>query len=87
MRVLAMVLAASFAFAPLQCGTSPDPDRRREDSPAEALLGLAERFGEEGDLDARRTTLEHLIERYPDSREAERARMWLGQDEASAGAP
>ncbi|UJR81594.1 tetratricopeptide repeat protein [Sandaracinus amylolyticus] len=87
MRALAVVLAASFAFAPLQCGSAPDPDRRREDSPAEALLGLAERFGEEGDDDARRTTLRHLIERYPDSREAERARMWLEQDEASTGAP
>lgn len=87
MRALGIVLAAALAFAPLQCGSAPDPDRRREDTPAEALLGLAERFGEEGDEAARRQTLEYLVERYPDSREAQRARAWLEREGASAGSP
>lgn len=87
MRTVAMLLAAALAFAPLQCGREPDPDRRREDGPAEALLGLAERFGEAGDEGARRETLEYLVERYPDSREAQRARAWLEREGASTGAP
>ena len=76
MRIL-LALAFALALAPFQCASEPDPDRRLEDAPEEALLGLAERFAEAGDEDARRSTLEYLVERYPSSHEAERARLLL----------
>lgn len=71
-------LALAILLAPLQCGAPPDEHPRFEDHPAETLLQLADRFGEEGDDAARRRTLEYLIERYPSSRFAERARRSLG---------
>jgi len=63
--------------APFQCASEPDPDRRIADTPSEALWGLAEEFRETGDDDARETTLRRIVERYPDSAEAEMARMAL----------
>ena len=86
MRVV-LALALWLALAPFQCASSPDPDRRPEDTPSEALLGLAERFGEEGDPEARVATLRYLIDRSPDSREAERARVWLEREGTTSGAP
>ena len=80
-------LALSTVLAPFQCASTPDPDRRPEDTPSEALISLAEQFGREGDPDARRATLRYLIERYPDSREAERARVWLAREGDPQGAP
>lgn len=82
---LALLLAGSIYLAPLQCGGTPDPDRRLEDSPEEALMDLAERFRAQGDEAARTRTLEYLIERYPSSREAERARIELGTDREATG--
>lgn len=76
MRIV-LGLCLVLALAPFQCASEPDPDRRLEDAPEEALLDLAERFHTSGDQDARRTTLEYLVERYPSSREAERARLIL----------
>jgi hypothetical protein len=76
---LALLFSGFLTLAPLQCGSEPDPDRRLEDSPEEALMGLADRMREEGDEDGRRRTLEYLIERYPSSREAEQARLELGR--------
>ncbi len=64
--------------APFQCASDPDPNRRIEDTPSEALWRLAERFEAEGDESARRMALEELLERYPSSAEAERARTALG---------
>ncbi|MEZ4339299.1 MAG: hypothetical protein R3B82_21975 [Sandaracinaceae bacterium] len=72
------LFALVIALAPLQCGTSPRGPEF-EDSPGEALWDLSERFEAEGDEAARRRTLEHLIERYPSSRFAERARVVLGR--------
>ncbi|MEM1414796.1 MAG: hypothetical protein AAGH15_07840 [Myxococcota bacterium] len=69
--LLALALALS---APFQCASEPNPERRMEDSPSEALWHLAERFEAEGEDAARRTTLEELVERYPASREAGWAR-------------
>lgn len=74
---LVLALGLALALAPFQCASEPQPDRRLEDAPEEALLGLAQRFADAGDADARRATLEYLIERYPSSREAERARLML----------
>ncbi len=77
MRSLA--LAALLALAPVQCGSSPRDRPEFEDSPAEALWDLSERFGAAGDDEGRARTLEYLIERYPSSRFAERARVTLGR--------
>lgn len=64
--------------APIQCASDPDPNRRLEDTPSEALWRLAERFETDGDEAARRIALEEIVERYPSSAEAERARVALG---------
>lgn len=72
----ALLLAGLF-LAPFQCASQPPPDRAREDTPGDALYDLAERFGEQGDEAAERRTMQFLLERYPDSRHAEAARMWL----------
>jgi TolA-binding protein len=48
-------------------------------------MGLAEQFRAQGDEAARTRTLEYLIERYPSSREAERARLELGADREATG--
>lgn len=80
-----LVIVLALARAPFQCASDPDPNRRREDSPSEALWHLADRFHERGDDDARRVTLETLVEQYPTSREAERARLVLGGREGDDG--
>lgn len=77
MRALALALA--LLLAPLQCGSPPEEHPEFEDSPAEALWDLSERFREAGDDDGRRRTLGYLVERYPSSRFAERARLALGE--------
>lgn len=78
----AALVAFAIVLAPLQCGGPPREHPEYEDSPAEALWDLSERFGDAGDEAARRRTLEYLIERYPSSRYAERARVTLGRDTA-----
>jgi len=75
------LLIALWLTAPFQCASDPDPDRRIEDTPSEALWDLAEAFREAGDTDARERTLRQIVERYPDSSEAEMARMALAGDE------
>jgi hypothetical protein len=77
MRALAGLLCLA-ALAPLQCPSTPLPERAREESPAEALWHLADRFAAAGDGRGRRATLTFLVERYPASRYAERARLALG---------
>jgi len=66
-----------FGSAPFQCRSDPNPTRRLQDTPAEALWQLSEEFRAEGDEAARRTTLQRLVERYPGTREAERAQQVL----------
>jgi len=74
----AALLALSITlWAPYQCATEPD-ERPQEDSAPKALYGLAEKFEQEGNASARDTTLHQLIEQYPASRYAERARAELG---------
>ncbi|MET0286639.1 MAG: hypothetical protein ABW352_19310, partial [Polyangiales bacterium] len=63
--------------APYQCGTEPN-ERPREDTAPKALWVLAEKFDKEGNSSARETTLNQLIEVYPSSRYAGRARQALG---------
>lgn len=75
-------LLLSLALAPYQCAREPDAASRREETPGEALYGLAEDFRARGDEEARRATLEFLIERYPSSRFAVSARADLDSDGA-----
>lgn len=79
-----LLLAAVLGLAPFQCAHDPGPDLRTEDDPAEALYGLAQRFHARGDEQARAATLAYLIERYPDSRFAARARDDLHLPEGAA---
>jgi hypothetical protein len=65
--------AVLLGTAPYQC-KSNDPERAREDTTGEALWQLCGRFAAAGDDAAARKTLDYLIERYPSSREAKRAK-------------
>ncbi len=92
MKILsaAFVLSLLLGGAPFQCGKGEDHGRELQDTPSEALWQLSETFREQGDESARRVTLERLIERYPTSREANRAEMALegrdvGVDEVPEG--
>ena len=76
--MIARLLVALWLTAPFQCASEPDPSRRLQDSPAEALWDLAEAFRQEDAASARERTLRQIVERYPDSAEAEMARMALG---------
>jgi len=76
---------AALGYAPLQCASEPDETLRRNETPDEAVYGLAEKFREHGNEAAWRETLEYLIERYPNSRHAARARQDLGQGGPEAG--
>jgi hypothetical protein len=72
-------LAAALGHAPLQCAGEPDEALRRQETPGEALYGLAEQFKARGDEKAWRQTLEYLVARYPNSRFAAMARDDLGK--------
>ena len=82
----------ALAEAPLQCPHEPDPKLRREETPGEALYGLAGQFQARGETSAWRSTLEYLIARYPNSRFAEMAKQDLeekgerGENEARSAA-
>ncbi len=76
---LGLLLAVLLASAPMQCRGEPDFDKRREETPAEALYGLAEQFKAQGNPSAQRETLEYLVARYPSSRFAEMARTDLAK--------
>jgi hypothetical protein len=68
-----LATVALLSTAPYQC-KSNDPERARDETPGEALWLLCGRFAAKGDDAAARATLDYLIERYPSSREAERAK-------------
>jgi hypothetical protein len=84
-RVIQAALLGACLLAPFPCATAPDPDRRREDRPEEALLGIAERFDEDGDADACRATSRDRIERDPQSRAAAPAWLWLRAEGLEGG--
>ena len=71
--VACLSAAVLLGTAPYQC-KSNDAERAREDSTGEALWQLCGRFAVAGDDAAARKTLDYLIERYPSSREAKRAK-------------
>lgn len=87
MIALRLALGLVLGLAPFQCASDPDPSRRLEDTPAEALWSLAERFRAQGDEDARRVALAELVERYPTSAEAQRARLVLEEGREVAPDP
>jgi hypothetical protein len=74
------MLAAATLQAPLQCSGDPDPALRREETPGEALYGLAGEFKAKGDTKAWKVTLEYLVARYPNSRFAQMARDDLSKE-------
>jgi hypothetical protein len=77
------LLLAGLLLAPFQCASQPPPDRQREDTPGDAIYALAQDFGEHGDEGAERRTMQYLLERYPDSRHCEAARLWLAEHPSS----
>ena len=81
-RLASLVLAVglSGSWAPLQCASEPDPSLRKYETPEEALYDLAGRFRRTGDEKAWKETLSYLVERYPNSRYAVRARQDLGAE-------
>jgi TolA-binding protein len=79
--------AAVLAEAPLQCSREPDPELRKYETPPDALYDLAQRFKAKGDTSAWRDTLRYLVERYPSSRFAERAKQDLGGEPLPSPSP
>ena len=74
-----VALAVALGSAPLQCGHEADPAYRREETPGDALWGLAADFRAKGDEASARQTLQYLVERYPSSRYATSAKEQLAQ--------
>ena len=70
---ISLVATALLGLAPYQC-KSNDADRAREETLGEALWLLCGRFAAAGDDEGARRTLDYLMERYPASREAKRAK-------------
>ena len=80
MRSLLLAFAAAGSLsAPLQCQSDPPAEHRRYERPPEALYELAGRFWEQGQLEPWRMTLQTIIDRYPNSREAVMAKDDLKQ--------
>jgi hypothetical protein len=75
-------LASLIAFAPLQCPSPEHPAHAREETPGDALWALANQFAAENNPDAHDRTLRFLVDRYPGSRQAERARIVLSGGDA-----
>lgn len=86
-RMVAPLLLATSMGAPMQCGSEPDPSRRLEETPAEALALLADEFERAGDREARIRTLRFIVQRHPKTREAADARVTLEELGAEGEAP
>ena len=82
----ALLLAGALVYAPYQCGKSPEPSLR-EETPGEALYGLAQKMKADGDEQGYRTTLRYILARYPSSRYAQAARVDLAADAGGDDAP
>jgi hypothetical protein len=72
-------VAALVSTAPMQCGHTPDAELREDETPGDALWGLAQRFKAAHDDAGEKRTLEYLVERYPSSRWIGPAREELGK--------
>ncbi len=78
--------ACLLATAPYQCATDTN-DRPLEDTAPQALWILAERFESERNQSAKETTLRQIIDEYPTSRYAQRARQELGLGDPATDKP
>ena len=86
-RPIAFLFAGVFAgYAPYQCGKAPDRSLR-EETPGEALYGLAQKLKADGNDQAYLTTLRYIMTRYPSSRFAAAARADLDAHAPDANAP
>jgi hypothetical protein len=85
-RRAALVLMGALAYAPYQCGKAPDPSVR-EETPGEALYGLAQKMKADGDEQGYRTTLRYIVARFPSSRFAAAARIDLVRDAGDTDGP
>lgn len=72
------------SLAPMQCQSEPPAEQRRYEHPPEALYDLAQRFRAEGETKAWRMTLQTIIDRYPNSREAVMAKDDLSGAESQS---
>ena len=86
-RMFAPLVLLTSMGAPMQCGSEPDPSRRLEETPAEALALLADEFERAGDREARIRTLRFIVQRHPKSREAVDARVTLEELGAATADP
>ena len=82
----ALFLTGALAYAPYQCGKAQDRSVR-EETPGEALYGLALKMRADGDEQGYRTTLRYIVARYPSSRQAEAARVDLAADASDTDGP
>jgi len=82
----ALFLAGALLYAPYQCGKAPERSLR-EETPGEALYGLAQKMKADGDEQGYRTTLRYIVARYPSSRYAAAARIGLSADAADGEGP
>lgn len=78
-QTISIAIAILGSIASTQCASHRDPELAIEDEPAEALFGLAEQFREQGDVEARKSTLRYIVKRYPSSRFAARAERDLDE--------
>ncbi|NUP12256.1 MAG: hypothetical protein HOW73_39925 [Polyangiaceae bacterium] len=76
-HAFALVFVAGTSIAPFQCASEPEPQLAKEETPGEALKGLADEFAKSGDDEARIRTLKYIVERYPRSKYAEEAKTEL----------
>jgi hypothetical protein len=81
-KILGFALLVA-AAAPMQCQSDPPSEERRYEHPPEALYALAGRLHREGETRAWRITLQTIVERYPNSREAVMAKDDLEQSDAA----
>ncbi|MBX3199444.1 MAG: hypothetical protein KF894_15025 [Labilithrix sp.] len=83
------LVVAALGGAPFQCGSSSNPETRREDSAGDALYNLAMDFRAKGNEAAAKDTLRYLVEHYPSNRHVPAAREELaaGDRAPAKGAP
>jgi len=72
-----LVVLTLLLGAPTQCPAHRDTRRERVEPPGEAIYGAAQHLADEGHTRAHVATLRYIIERYPGTRWAARARADL----------
>ena len=84
--LLALAVTLALGSAPMQCPSDHQATETVPEAPEECYL-LAQELLAHGDVDGWRTALQYVIERFPDSRFAARARDDLAHGPAAAPAP